>query len=389
MKNYRWKNSANSGCIEADNRAHAKVKLLLQNIKAEKIWRDYRTDWLKYRSQKDIELNLLQQLSLILPSNIPLEKALTILNQQDNHEIKLLSHKILTAIRKGSSLSLALGKNTTLPRHYLEMLSLAEQQGTVVTTLEKIYLRIETHKQIKAHIKKATFYPLLLLFTCLSVCIIMIYYLLPNLQEFYLSNHAVLPKTTQFLLHLSSLSFIQICLPLILLLALFWLILTILRQEKYKAHYHKFLLKLPGIGKLIYYYQLASIFSLMDESLSSGFNLHSTWIQIIPTISNRYFQDKMKKSCTALETGHSFYQSLLCIKLFPSLAMSLFMIAEDTGQYPHMTNKLANIYEKIFQDQLHKTLRWLEPLLLFLMTGLIGFIVISVYSPLFSIGNVM
>lgn len=328
-----------------------------------------------------------RQLSVLIDSELPLIQSLNILAEQT--KVKHF-HKVIKRIKEdveaGSSLNQAKRKFATVfDDLYCNLVASGEQSGSLDTMLNRLADYLENIVKLKAKVKQALVYPLAVLgFSCL-VIIFMMWKVVPVFSNIFLELGADLPFLTAIVVAISG--FIQkYILVFFVGLIVMGFILKHLRQtDSGRRFFDLFSLRLPLFGKILQKVGLSRVTRTMSTLLSGGIPMMEALRITSSTAGNSIVEEKIMQARTMVAEGKSLTEAFQKVGYFPFMLTQMMSVGETTGNLDEMLTKSADFYDDEVEASVSTLLSLLEPLLLITVGGLVGFLVISMYLPIFSL----
>jgi len=342
---------------------------------------------------KNTELVIIcRNLSIYLKSSIPLYQALTLLKNsyETNKKMLLWLDALINSLKSGSTFFEALESQTIfkLPQFFLYTIKVSEKSSSLAPTLKELSDFINGIERIKKEVTKAFIYPGFIILMSIVMINFMLTNIVPNIVDMFTSMHNTLPASTQFTLAVSHffqnygfilfISFIAFT----SLLGFIWS-----RQGKLRYYTDRFLLKLPLIKTILLNYELGRFCSVTALLLKNGVPFAQTMNFSSKIFSNLLLQKTFEKISKQIVEGKSFFDAIKSqnmIKL-PSDFLSAVAIGENSSQLSFTLETLAEFYEENNKDKIGILLSLMEPVLMVFVGGIIGFLVISMLLPIFSI----
>jgi general secretion pathway protein F len=335
-------------------------------------------------SRKADLLTFTTELSALLNAGLPLDRCLNILATVGDSSMKKVVESILFSIREGRSFSEALQKHPkTFPRLYVNMVRAGETGGVVGVVLEKLGEFQEATKELADHVFSAMIYPIVLTITmCLSV-VLLLTFVLPRFSAIFTELGTSLPLPTQVLLAMSA--GLRAGWWLILGLAIgAWLTLrSWVRSEKGRLTWDR--IKLRLFGDVIVKLETARFCRTLGTLLKSGVSLLTALQNSREVITNTVMARGLETVSKGAKEGRGIAAPLADANVFPPLALSMIQVGEETGQLDNMLLKVAGTYEKSLKEAIKRLISFLEPALILMMAGVIGFIIVAMLMAIFSI----
>jgi type IV pilus assembly protein PilC len=349
---------------------------------------------LKKRIRKPSTKNLAlatKQLASMLKTGLPLLEALNILSEStDDKSLRLVFKDAAISISRGSSFVSTLEKYPDVfDEMYLALVSAGETAGLLDQVLERESTLLESLSKIKGQIKSALAYPLAIFALTVIVVIIMLLFVIPVFQDMYSSSGADLPGLTQFMVDASK--FLRDPLQILKLIPLLFILIfssrILFKKESFLFWKDSLLLKLPLTKDLITKSSLANFSRTLSALNSAGVPILESLLIAKRTIGNRIFKRVVNKMNEEIQYGQPLYKVLASEKVIPILFTSMFRIGEETGELSEMVNKLADFYEDEVETSVKGLTSLLEPLMIVFVSGVVAFILVAMYLPMFNMMN--
>ena len=329
-----------------------------------------------------------RNLELMIETGVPLPKAFNILAEQaKSKKFKQALKDISGRIIKGESLSQALGNFPKIfPKIYQETLKVGEETGKLGESLHVLAKQIERDYNLKSQIKTAMAYPLIVLMMAVLIGIVMFIFAVPKLSKAFEELEIELPFTTQLMFSFAD--FITEKWPIALLsgFVLIFLLFTVLRSKRGEKFKSKFVLVIPLISKISRNINSVLTLRTLSSLLASGVPIVQSLEVASGSLSNFYFKKALKEASEKVEKGSKLSQALKEYEeLYSPLVLEMMKIGEETGETSRVLESLANFYEKELNSTLQKLSSIIEPFLIMLIGGVVGFFAVSMMQPMFSI----
>ncbi|MGG1514942.1 type II secretion system F family protein [Paenibacillus oryzisoli] len=331
-----------------------------------------------------------RQFATLIRAGVNIVEATRILAAQtESKALRVALTDVASSISKGVSFSQSIAEHRRIfPPMFINMVRAGEETGDLEGTLERLAKFFEKEHVTKEKIKSAMTYPA----TVGGLSIVAVVYLLksvvPQFVSTFESLHAELPWITRFVLGVSNSIQHQWVTWLIVVAAVVLVYQVAKRNEKgaYAIDYMK--LKIPIFGKL----KLKGSVALMTRTLSS---LYSSAVPVLQSlaiveevVNNKVIGSFIRKSADSLRQGNPLSEPLKHAWVFPPLVTQMIAIGEETGALDQMLEKIADFYEMDVENTVDRLKSLLEPLLLVVLSGLVGGIVAAIMLPMFSMyGN--
>jgi general secretion pathway protein F len=340
---------------------------------------------LSWRSAKGDLLTFTTELSVLLNAGLPLDRSLNILAEiLEKPETQAVVQAILKSIREGSSFSDALQRHPKMfSRLYVNMVRAGESGGVLDAVLEKLNDFLETTKELRDSVFSSMIYPLILLGTGGLSIIVLLTYVLPKFSVIFSELGGAMPLPTQVLLAVSQglrdYWWLMIAVPVTLGI----LFKKNIGSPAGRLRWDRF--KLRILKDLITKLETARFCRTLGTLLKSGVPLLQALNNSKEVIGNQVIGEAIDRVSKGVKEGRGISVPLASANVLPPLALSMVKVGEETGQLDTMLLKVAATYEKSLRVAVKRFISFLEPALILLMGIVIGFIVLSMLTAIFSI----
>ncbi|MFH0933261.1 MAG: type II secretion system F family protein [Nitrospirota bacterium] len=339
---------------------------------------------LTLRSSKGDLLIFTTELSALLSAGLPLDRSLNILSEiSESKEMKDIVQSILKSIREGSSFSDALARHPKVfPRLYVNMIKAGEAGGVLDVVLDKLSEFLESSKELKEHIVSAMIYPAILTVAGGTSIIILLTYVLPKFSTIFAELGGSLPLSTKVILTFSN-GMKSYWWVVLLSIITGWIIFkNYIKSDTGKYRWDAF--KLKVMAEVIRKLETARFCRTLGTLLKSGVPLLQALTNAKDVISNRVIASAIDSVLKGAKEGKGIAVPLSDANVFPPLALSMIKVGEETGQLDSMLMKVASTYEKSLKVAVKRFVSLFEPVVILGMGLIIGFIVISMLTAIFS-----
>lgn len=332
-----------------------------------------------------------QELVVLLRSGLPILQVLdTIIERMEPGSMLEVLREIREDVRAGSAISEAFGK---FPRHfphlYIASIRAGERTGDLPVTLARYIAYQKRVEAIKAKVRSASFYPILLSIAVVTVLLFMLLFVIPNFTKIYADANVQLPLVTRILIGVANGLTTGLPLWLPLLLATVAILRGLVRTDRGKLVFDRFKLRLPFFGGLLIDYALSSFCRTFGTTLSSGIPAVQAMQMSRGTLNNRILEGQLAHSIQRVEEGTAISVALEQTGFFPVLALRMIGVGETTGALAEMLGDVADHYESEVERRLDRLTTVIEPMMMMVMGLLIGGIVVAMYIPIFQLAGTM
>jgi type IV pilus assembly protein PilC len=329
-----------------------------------------------------------QQLVTLVRAGLPILQALDLLTRQqrDGYFRKLLED-VRERVKGGQVLSDAFEQQGVLPKIYTTTLLAGEKSGN----LEEVLSRYVHFQRLALSFRKkllaSLIYPTLLITMVTIMLTFLITYVVPRFAELYSQLGADLPTVTEFMLSLGvhTQKYLVFFVPgagLIVFLLWKWS-----RTEGGALQIDRLRLALPLLGNVWVKYQVSMFTRMMATLLSGGIPLVTALQTAGASIQSREIARGVTEAAQRVREGLPLARSLQQSGHFPELCVEMIEVGESTGALPQMLTSVAEFYEEDVENALTAALSLIEPAILIVMAVIVGFVLVSLYLPIFKLGS--
>ncbi len=383
-----------SGELQAESISTLKAELRRQGISVLKAKR--KSDGLFNRGKQKIKpmdiAVISRQISTMLTAGVPLVQSLEIISRSnENSAIRNLIGEVAAEVATGTPLSDTLRKHPIyFDDLYCDLIGAGEQSGA----LDTIYDRIATYKEkaeaLKSKIKKAMFYPAMVIAVATVVTLILLLYVIPQFKDIFASFGAELPAFTQAVLGVSD--FVSTYWYIVvgfLFGAPFIYLKANKRSVKVQHASERFILKIPAIGPIMHKGAMARFARTLSTTFAAGIPLVESLTSAAGASGNIVYKNAVMEMRNEVIAGLQMHIAMRSSKLFPDMVTQMVMIGEESGSLDDMLSKVANIFEQQVDDAVDGLTSLIEPMIMVVLGGIIGSLVIAMYLPIFEMGSIM
>lgn len=384
------------GEMPAKNMALAKVTLRKQGIIVRKIAQKREIEFLnklfkKKVSTLDITI-FTRQLATMMKAGVPLVQSFEIVAEGlDNPSMRDVVLGIKGEVEGGNTFAGALRK---YPQYFDELfcslVESGEQSGALETMLDRVAIYKEKSELLKQKIKKAMKYPATVVVVAIIVTIILMVKVVPVFQDLFSSFGADLPAFTQMVVNMSK--WMQ-SYWFILIIGIGALVFGFLeakqRSRKFRDFLDKTALKLPIFGDLVYKSIIARYSRTLATTFAAGVPLIDALESTAGATNNVIYERAVMRIRDDVATGQQLQFAMRQTQKFPSMAIQMVAIGEESGALDSMLDKVATHFENEVDNAVDGLTSMMEPLIMAVLGVLVGGLVIAMYLPIFQMGSVV
>lgn len=333
----------------------------------------------------------MRQLATMLSSGLALTQSIEILAAQAKNEMfREMLLKVLKDVESGSALSEALAKQKgVFSDMQLSMIRAGEESGNMIEIITRLADDMEKQAAFKSKVRGAMIYPIIITVVIIVVLVLLMIFMIPAMTSLFEGFDAELPLLTRIVVGMSDFT-----------RQFWWIILGVVIISLIGFRYYRaspsgrevtdgIILKMPVFGTFASKVQIALFARTMQMLLRSGIPILSALTIVEDALSNVHFKNGVKEARLAVEKGSSLAVPIAKNEVFPILLSRMIGVGEETGKLDEVLGKVADYYERDVDQMADNLTKMMEPIILVFMGGMIGFIAIAVYLPMFSLGDVI
>lgn len=333
-----------------------------------------------------------RQMATMMKSGVPIVSALDIIaSGHKNPRMKKMVDTIRTDIEGGSSMYEAVSKHPVqFDELYRNLVRAGEGAGVLETVLDTVATYKENIEALKGKIKKALFYPIMVVVVAMVVSGIMLVFVVPQFEDVFKSFGADLPAFTQLVVNLSR-----------FMVSWWWLIFLIVvgsavgaimaykRSPKMQHAMDRFVLKVPVIGQIMHNSAIARFSRTTAVTFKAGVPLVEALGIVAGATGNTVYEEAVLRMRDDVSVGYPVNMSMKQTNLFPHMVIQMTGIGEEAGALDAMLFKVAEYYEQEVNNSVDALSSLLEPMIMVFIGTIVGGMVIAMYLPIFKLGAVV
>ena len=325
-----------------------------------------------------------RQLSTLQDAGLPVLRSLKILyNQAKPGVLKNALEDVVEDIESGSTLSEAFGKHPkAFDRLYCNMIKAGEAGGALEAILQRLADFKEKSQTLKRRIKGAMVYPIVVILVATVIVGFILYFIIPKFEAIFADFGVDLPGMTVFLINASHVV-VQKFWLVILIPILIWIFIKLLYRNRTGAYIlDRLLLLVPVMGSIVEKSTVARTMRTLGTLVQSGVPILESLNIVKDTAGNAVFERAFGRIYDSIREGETIAQPLRESRIVDDIVVNMIDVGEETGDLDTMLNKIADNYEEEVEVLVESLVSLLEPIMVVLLGGIIGFIVIALFMPL-------
>lgn len=330
-----------------------------------------------------------KQFSLMIENGIPMLQALQMLqDQQRKIDFAETIGKVNTAIEQGSTLTDALEAHPLIfDSLYVAMTKAGEASGRLDVILKQLVTYIEKAAKLKAQVKSALAYPIIIIVVAIVVVTGLLTFVVPTFAKQFSDSGQKIPALTQMVIDMSDFlveGWWQILLALAggFIVFRYWI-----KTDQGREQFDTFLLKAPVLGDVMTKIAVGRFCSTMSTMMSSGVAILEALNICAASSGNKRIEKFVNNVRDEISKGSTFSDPLGQGGLFPKMVVSMVAVGESTGTLDETLKKVTDIYDEEVDNAIAAMMSMIEPLMIVVIGTIVGFIVVAMYLPIFDMAG--
>ena len=330
-----------------------------------------------------------RQFSVMIDAGLPLVQALDIIGTQaDNPAFRVVLQQVKTKVESGSTFADALADHPKVfDVLFVQLVRAGEIGGILDTILQRLGAYIEKNEKLKRRVKGAMVYPAVVLTVAVGVVGALIGFVVPTFEKMFKDMGGTLPGPTQFLVDLSHSFTSTWYWYLIIPGGLYAAFKMATRAGPGQLRWHGIVIQLPIFGPLIRKVAVARFTRTLGTMISSGVPILDALEIVAKTAGNRVIENAVLYVRAKISEGKNIAGPLGETKVFPPMVVQMIGVGEATGAMDQMLSKVADFYDDEVDVAVGALTSMLEPLMMVVLGGIVGFFMIAMYLPIFSLAD--
>ncbi|KRG68753.1 type II secretory pathway protein [Stenotrophomonas chelatiphaga] len=342
-------------------------------------------------SPKDIAF-FSRQMATMMKSGVPIVSSLEIIGGgHKNPRMKKMVDTIRTDIEGGSSLHESISRHPVqFDELYRNLVRAGEGAGVLETVLDTVANYKENIEALKGKIKKALFYPSMVIAVALIVSSILLIFVVPQFEEVFTSFGAELPAFTQMIVNLSR-----------FMVSWWWLIAIVIggaivgfimaykRSPRMQHGMDRLILKVPVIGQIMHNSSIARFARTTAVTFKAGVPLVEALGIVAGATGNKVYEEAVLRMRDDVSVGYPVNMAMKQVNIFPHMVVQMTAIGEEAGALDTMLFKVAEYFEQEVNNAVDALSSLLEPMIMVFIGVVVGGMVIGMYLPIFKLGAVV
>lgn len=334
-----------------------------------------------------------QHLATMISAGIPLVEALNTLIKAQAKTVAFqeLIQSIKNDVAAGKTFSSALSQHPkTFNPLFCNLIRAGEISGTLDIMLRRLAEYLAKTASIKIKIRKAMYYPVTVISISLIISGLLLVFIVPQFENLFNSYGGKLPLFTRIIIQLSNITknYWYIVLGTIFFGGYF---LQYFRRKSHRFHYliDKIMLKLPILNNLLQKTIIARMMRTLATTLTAGIPMIDALNCAASVANNKVYSQAIFQIRDDVTTGQQIHSAMSVTHIFPSMVVQMISVGEESGTISTMLDKIANFYEEEVNSIVNTLGTLMEPIIIIILSIIIGSFVLAMYLPIFKLGSVI
>ena len=330
-----------------------------------------------------------RQFVSITQAGVPMKEALQMLSEQtENKWLKRAISEVLLNVEKGNTLVDSMRSQPDIfPPMLVNMVEAGEQSGSLEMAFSRMAVHFEKEAKLKATIKKATIYPIILVIAAIGVIAVMLLFVIPIFIDMFADLDIEMPALTMFVMNSSKWMTSHWYVLLAIIVGVVVAYKLIYRTTQGRLTIDRIKMKMPLFGKLTVKTACSQFARTMSTLLMSGISTIDALETTSKIVNNIHYTNAMLKAREEVMKGVPLSEPLEASGIFPPMVYHMTGIGEETGNVEEMLEKMADYYDEEVEMTTQSVLAAMEPIIILFMALIIGTLVIAVIWPIASMYN--
>lgn len=328
-----------------------------------------------------------RQFSTMQSAGLPISRALDVLANQSSHKgMKKVIMEVLRDVEGGSSLSMALSRHPhSFPPTYQALVRAGEASGKLDEILKRLATTMEKQRELNSKFKSAMIYPGIVFAAMIGVFVLMMVFVIPKLANMYKSMNVDLPAMTQAMITVSDFFVNNIIIMIMLSIGAFFGLRAFLRTDSGKEVISNIIFRIPVFGKINQQKEVTDFTRTLSLLIASAIPIVEALNIVAGVMRNKDYREAAFEAATAVEKGNALSEYIKANKVFPPLLGQMVSVGEETGQLDDVLDRVANYLESEVDHSVKGLSSALEPVILLMLGGMVGFLIVSIITPIYKI----
>ena len=330
-----------------------------------------------------------RQLTTMMRAGVPMVQSLELISAgHEKPAMRELIIKVTKDIESGEDLAGALSNHPLyFDDLFVNLIRAGEQAGTLEDMIDKVATYKEKTERMKAKVKKAMMYPLIVIIAAVVVSVIMLVWVIPTFKDIFEGFGADLPAFTLWVIGLSEWLQASWWLPLMIVVGS---IVAFTQARRRSRKFHRFVdklvLRIPIMGVIIHKSAVARFARTLSTMFAAGVPMVEAMDAVAGSTGNIVYEEATMQIKEDTSKGVQLHVAMTTTQEFPSMVVQMAKIGEESGRLEEMLDKVADYFEEQVDDLVDTLSKQMEPMIMAVLGVLVGGLVVAMYLPIFKLG---
>jgi len=338
---------------------------------------------------KDDDLVMMtRNIGSMLVAGLPLSRAISVIERQStNPRVQVTMKEVRERISKGDQFNEALAEfPKTFDDLYVAMVKAGEESGGLAETLQVLSVQMERASSLKKKIKGAMIYPMIVMGIMVIIGFLMMIYVMPTMIGVFEGMNVDLPATTQFIIMVANFVNDYTLVSIAAVIGIVVSVMYLLKTKFGRISSAWVIVRLPVIGNIAKEANSARTARTLSSLLKSGVDVLRAIAITEEVVQNHFYKKIIKEAAVRVEKGNNLSEIFMeNTKLYPVLVGEMISVGEETGKISEMLEQLAIFYEEEVDHKTKDLSTIIEPLLMVVIGGGVGFFALAMIAPIYSL----
>ncbi len=328
-----------------------------------------------------------RQFSTMISAGLPISRALEVLAAQTQSKtFKKVIYDVLRNVEGGASLSNAMGKYPDVfSVTYQALVRAGESSGKMDVILKRLADNMEAQRDLNARFKGAMIYPAVVMVAMVGVFVVLMIFVIPQLADMYKSMEVELPAITKLMIAVSDFMVAHTIILAICAVSAFLIIRYYAKSDKGKYYIAEVSMRAPVFGKIIKEKDFAQFSKTLALLINSAVPIVEALGIVSTVMSSPSFRISVLQGAKQIEKGTSLSTYFRSSNQFPPLLAQMASVGEETGKMDEVLDRVATYYEGEVDNKVKGLSAALEPVILIVLGVMVGFLIVSIITPIYQI----
>lgn len=328
-----------------------------------------------------------RQLSTMISAGLAISNSLQVLiSQTKNKNFKKVLYDVLKSVEGGASLSSSMSKHPNVfDATYYSLVGAGESSGSLDVILERLASRLEEERELEAKFKGAMIYPAIVTIAMIVVFFGLMIFVVPKLSNLYNDLDVKLPAVTQLMIYVSKFIVDNATILILISITLIFLFRAFLKTQTGSLILSEIVFRLPIFGRIVRLRDLDKFTSTLSLLLTSAVPIVESLNIVSTVVTNTSYKNAAKEAAVQVEKGTLLSEYFKSNEIFPPLVAQMAGVGQETGQMDQVLSKISKYFKSELDHLIDNLSSALEPIILVVIGVGVGFLIISIITPIYQI----